>query len=157
MNVYDHAFLLPSKGEKDMHDFQDKTVLIVNTASESEFTNQYKDLELFYRKYKDKGFEIVAFPCGQFKQGEPNGTEYHLNFCKENFDITFTIALKSWVNGDDAVSLFKYLKQEGKDNQEVSDNFEKFLILKGGKILNFNSETTIWDIEDVILKDLGEL
>ena len=41
--------------------------------------------------------------------------------------------------------------------EEVSDNFEKFLILKGGKILNFNSETTIWDIEDVILKDLGEL
>ena len=79
-----------SKEEKDMHDFQDKTVLIVNTASESEFTNQYKDLELFYRKYKDKGFEIVAFPCGQFKQGEPNGTEYHLNFCKENF-ISFTI------------------------------------------------------------------
>lgn len=154
MNVYDYSFYDNSGKETHMLDYKDKTVLIVNTASRCGFTSQYEELEKFYKANKDKGFEIIAFPCHQFGAQEPGTMEEILDFCKTNFDVTFKIAEKTDVNGDTANELFKYLRYSVKGGKDISWNFEKFLILKDGSILNFSPDTTIDKFQDIIIKDM---
>src|SRR5574338_921113 len=76
---------------KDVHlsDYKGKVLLIVNVASKCGFTPQYKGLEKVYETYKDKGFEILAFPCNQFGGQEPGTNEQIQNFCSTNYGVTF--------------------------------------------------------------------
>jgi glutathione peroxidase len=131
---------------KDVHlaDYKGKVLLIVNVASECGFTPQYEGLEKIYKKYKDKGFEILAFPCNQFGGQEPGTNEEIKNFCSSKYGVTFKLFDKIEVNGKNRSLLYTRLTTNTNTEQgDVKWNFEKFLISKNGDIVaRFRSTVT---------------
>lgn len=121
----------------DLSKYQDKVLLIVNTASKCGATPQYKDLQTLHEKYKDQGLVVLGFPCNQFGAQEP-GTELQISeFCTKNYGVTFDMFSKIDVNGEKADDLYKYLtskKTNPKTAGPVKWNFEKFLINRDGEI-----------------------
>src|SRR3546814_6797018 len=95
-----------------MADYRGKVLLIVNTASKCGFTPQYAELEALYRDDKDRGFEVLAFPCNQFGAQEPGDADEIANFCSLTYDVSFPLMAKIDVNGDGADPIFKHLKTE---------------------------------------------
>ncbi|SCU81199.1 LAFA_0C03268g1_1 [Lachancea sp. 'fantastica'] len=122
-----------------------KVVLIVNVASKCGFTPQYQDLQELYKRYHDKGFEIIGFPCNQFGKQEPGTDEEIGQFCQVNYGVTFPIMKKVNVNGSDADPVWEYLKQEKPGMlgfKGIKWNFEKFLIDKHGNVHDRYSSLT---------------
>lgn len=97
--------------EISMENYKGKILLIVNTASKCGLTPQFKELEELYKEFKEKGFEILGFPCGQFKDQELQNNSEINNFCQINYGVTFTMFDKIDVNGENAHPLYKYLKK----------------------------------------------
>lgn len=121
--------------ELSLSQYKGKAMLIVNTASRCGYTPQYAELEQLYQRYKDKNFEILAFPCNQFGMQEPGESEEIANFCSTEFNISFPLFEKIEVNGAKAHPLFKFLtnKLPGLMGIEaVKWNFTKFLIDPNG-------------------------
>ena len=115
--------------------FKGKTLLFVNVASKCGFTPQYKELEEIYREYKDKGLEILAFPCNQFGAQEPGDANEIKNFCSLNYETTFPLFSKINVNGDEAAPVYDFLKQALPGLlgiKAIKWNFTKFLVDKNG-------------------------
>ncbi|MBK8805496.1 MAG: glutathione peroxidase [Bacteroidales bacterium] len=123
--------------EINMEVYRGKTLLIVNTASKCGLTPQYKGLEELYQKYKDKGLEILGFPCNQFANQEPGDEKSISEGCIINYGVSFQIFAKIEVNGKNAHPLYNYLKTElrGFITNSIKWNFTKFLIDKNGKPL----------------------
>ncbi|MBP9582870.1 MAG: glutathione peroxidase [Ignavibacteriaceae bacterium] len=122
--------------EVKLSDYKGKVLLIVNVASYCGFTKQYSGLEEIYKKYKDKGFEILAFPCNQFGEQEPGTNEEIKNFCSSKFDVTFKLFDKVDVNGKDKSLLYSILTDnEVTGKADVKWNFEKFLIDNNGNVV----------------------
>lgn len=118
-------------------DYKGKVLLIVNVASYCGYTKQYAGLEEIYKKYKDKGFEILAFPCNQFGEQEPGTNEEIKNFCSSKFDVTFKLFDKIDVNGKDKSPLYSILTDnEVTGKSDIKWNFEKFLIDKDGNVVS---------------------
>ena len=141
-----------------MADYRGRTVLVVNVASQCGFTPQYAGLERLYRKYRDQGFVILAFPCDQFGHQEP-GTDAEIKtFCSEQYDVTFPVFSKTIVNGDGAHPLFRWLKGARKGwfgIGTIAWNFTKFLIDRDGNVVDrFGSRATPDKIEPRILEVL---
>src|SRR5271169_5949352 len=88
-------------------DYAGETMLVVNVASQCGFTPQYAGLEALYRRYRDKGFVVLGFPCDQFGHQEPGDEAAIKNFCTEKYDVTFPMFAKVEVNGAKAHPLFK--------------------------------------------------
>lgn len=131
MGLYDFSAKLPGGGSQAMADYKGKVLLIVNTASKCGFTPQYEGLEELYRDYKDRGFEVLAFPCNQFGAQEPGDADEIAQFCKVNFGVTFPLMEKVDVNGPDASPIFDWMKGEAKGllgSKAIKWNFTKFLI-----------------------------
>ncbi|MDY0081880.1 MAG: glutathione peroxidase [Ignavibacteriaceae bacterium] len=123
--------------EVNLSDYNGKVLLIVNVASYCGFTRQYSGLEEIYKKYKDKGFEILAFPCNQFKNQEPGTNEEIKNFCSSKFNVTFKLFDKIDVNGKDQSPLYSVLtNNKVTGSAEINWNFEKFLIDKNGNVVS---------------------
>ncbi len=124
--------------------YKGKVLLIVNVASKCGFTPQYEGLESIYKKYKDQGFEILAFPCNQFGGQEPGTNEEIKNFCSSKYDVTFKLFDKIDVNGKDRSPLYAALTSNTNTEQgDVKWNFEKFLISRDGEIVaRFRSKVT---------------
>lgn len=119
-----------------LSDYNGKVLLIVNVASYCGYTKQYSGLEEIYRKYKDKGFEILAFPCNQFGQQEPGSNEEIKNFCSTKFDVTFRLFDKIDVNGSNKSPLYTILTDNSVTGKgDINWNFEKFLIDKNGNVV----------------------
>lgn len=122
----------------DFAKFKGKKILIVNTASECGYTPQYAELQQLYTKYKDK-VVIVGFPANNFGGQEPGSNTQIQEFCKRNYGVTFPMAAKVSVTGNDAHPLFKYLTQEAKkigaEEPIIKWNFTKFLIDEKGKLV----------------------
>ncbi|PVU94781.1 hypothetical protein BB561_002261 [Smittium simulii] len=137
-----------------------KVILIVNVASKCGFTPQYKGLEEIYQSHKDKGLEIIGFPCNQFGSQEPGSSEEITSFCSLNYGVTFPIMAKSDVNGDDASPVYNYLKGEKAGIlglKRIKWNFEKFLIDQNGNVVErFASTTSPSSITPKIDKLLAE-
>ena len=117
---------------------QGKVLLVVNTASKCGFTPQYEGLEALHRKYVDRGFEVIAFPCNQFGKQEPGNAEEIASFCKLSYDVTFPVMKKVEVNGDGAIPLYRWLKDEAPGvlgTRGIKWNFTKFLIDRSGKVV----------------------
>ena len=119
-------------------------LLVVNVASKCGFTPQYEGLEALHRKYADKGFEVLGFPCNQFGAQEPGNAEEIANFCSLTYDVTFPVFAKIDVNGSDADPLYTELKKQkgGLLFDAIKWNFTKFLVGKDGQVVERYSPTT---------------
>jgi glutathione peroxidase len=138
MALYDFTVKLPGDGSQAMAEHAGKVLLIVNTASKCGFTPQYEGLEKLYEKYKADGLEILAFPCNQFGAQEPGDEEEIKNFCSLKYDVSFPLAAKVDVNGDNADPLWQYLKQQQAGllgSRGIKWNFTKFLVDRKGKVV----------------------
>ena len=109
MSVYDFTVKTNKGVEKNLGDYKGKVLLIVNTASKCGFTPQFEGLQKLYKDYKDKGLEILGFPCNQFAEQDPGTADEIQSFCKLNYGVTFQIFEKGDVRGETAQPLFKYL------------------------------------------------
>ena len=109
MSVYDFTVKTKKGADKSLADYKGKVLLIVNTASKCGFTPQFEELQELYKTYKDKGLEILGFPCNQFAGQEPGTNDEVQQFCKLNYGVTFQIFDKGDVRGENAQPLFKYL------------------------------------------------
>jgi len=135
--VYD--FTADSLGGTSVNlaDYRGKVLLIVNTASKCGFTPQYKGLEAVYQEFRDKGVEVLGFPCNQFGAQEPGSEEEIGAFCEKNFGVTFPLFAKIDVNGSNAHPLYKHLKNEAPGlmgTEAIKWNFTKFLVKKDGTV-----------------------
>ena len=159
MGIYDYKVKKADGTEVSMEDYRGKVLLIVNTATGCGFTPQYDGLQELYEEVKDKGFEILDFPCNQFGAQAPGTDEEIHTFCTGRFGVTFPQFAKCDVRGETAIPLFRYLADnttfEGfglspmglmmngiankmdrdyKKNGEIKWNFTKFVIDRDGKI-----------------------
>jgi glutathione peroxidase len=156
-SVHDFAVKTADAGQIPLRDYQGKMVLIVNVASKCGLTPQYEGLESLYREDRDRGLEILGFPCNQFKEQEP-GTDAEIqDFCTSAYGVTFPVFGKIDVNGPDADPLYRYLRAqapgdfgpqygqfyeaisamrpEADGTDEVKWNFTKFLIGRDGEVI----------------------
>ena len=118
--------------------FKGKTLLIVNTASKCGFTPQYQALETVYRKFRDRGFEILGFPCNQFGKQEPGDAQEIASFCSTRYDVSFPMFEKIEVNGAGAHPLYRLLKAAAPGvlgSEAIKWNFTKFLVGRDGNIM----------------------
>lgn len=133
-----------------------KVVLIVNVASKCGFTPQYEGLQELYKKYREQGLVVLAFPCNQFGAQEPGTDDQISDFCKINFGVTFPVLQKIDVNGSDASPVYEFLKSRKPGLlgfKGVKWNFEKFLVDRNGKVVSrFTCFTVPSMIEPAILE-----
>ena len=179
MGFYDQSVTTAAGEEISMKDFEGKVVLVVNTATGCGFTPHYKDIEAMYEKYHDKGFEVVDVPCNQFA-GQTPGTDDEIHeFCTLNYNTQFPQMKKADVNGENAIPLFKYLKEqkgfEGfgkgpkalamgamlskidkdyKNNPEIKWNFTKFIVDRSGNVVARFEPTAKMEKVDECVKSL---
>ena len=127
------------RGEEiSLEQYQGKALLIVNTASKCGFTNQYEGLEKIYKENKDRGFEVLAFPCNQFGAQEPGTEDQIAQFCELTYQTSFPLFAKVDVNGANAHPLFSYLKKQAPGllgTEGIKWNFTKFLVDKKGQVV----------------------
>ena len=158
--VYDFTVKDRAGNDVSLKDYEGKVLLIVNTATGCGFTPHYEPLEAMYKELKDKGFEILDFPCNQFAGQAPDSDEKINEFCTMKFGTEFPRFAKIEVNGEGALPLFAYLATEkpftgfGKglkssalntfasaNNKKYGDkayikwNFTKFLIDRKGNVI----------------------
>ena len=136
--IYDYKVRDIRGQEVSMEEYKGKVLLIVNTASKCGFTKQYAGLQALYEKYKERGLEILAFPCNQFGHQEPGDDAAIKNFCTDTFGVTFPVMAKVEVNGEGAHPLYKELKksQGGLLGNEIKWNFTKFLVDREGHVVD---------------------
>lgn len=179
MSVYQFQAKLINGVDISLEAFKGKVLLIVNTASKCGFTPQYEDLQKLYERYKDKGLEILGFPCNQFDEQEPGGNSDVQTFCQKNYGVTFPLFEKVNVRDEEIHPLFQYLTEnthfEGFDTSNIQAkliktfleenhpefliddsikwNFTKFLIDRNGNIVErFEPPVEPMDIEQDIEK-----
>ncbi|MBV9463070.1 MAG: glutathione peroxidase [Verrucomicrobiae bacterium] len=118
----------------DLSAYKGKVLLIVNVASKCGFTPQYSGLESLYEKYKDKGFDLLAFPSNDFGGQEPGTLPEIQKFCSTKYNVKFPLFDKVHAKGPQKDPLYAYLTSAATPPGEVGWNFEKFLIGKDGKV-----------------------
>jgi glutathione peroxidase len=157
MSVYDFPVTAIDGAPRSMADYRGHPLLIVNVASACGYTPQYAGLEALYRKYKDRGFVVLGFPCDQFGRQEPGTNEEIQQFCSRTYDVTFPMFAKVEVNGAGAHPLFAWLKQQKKGllgTEAIKWNFSKFLIDREGAVVKRYGPN---DTPQAIDKDLAEI
>jgi glutathione peroxidase len=129
-DLYNHQFSTLQGGKINLCDYQDKPILVVNTASKCGFTPQFETLEALYKRYQSKGLLVVGFPSNDFKQ--ELGTDKEVgDFCINTYAVKFPMITKTSVTGPNANPLHKQLIAITK--QAPMWNFYKYVILPGGK------------------------
>ena len=137
MSFYDYTVKGRMGEDVSLSDYKGKVLLVVNTATGCGFTPQYAGLQKLYDAYKDKGFEVLDFPCNQFANQAPGTDEEIQSFCTLNYGTTFPRFAKIYVNGKNASELYKFLKKEkgGALGSSIKWNFTKFLIDREGNVV----------------------
>jgi glutathione peroxidase len=158
MTIHDFTVATADGGARPLTDYKGQVLLVVNVASKCGLTPQYEGLEALYRDKKDRGLQILGFPCNQFGGQEPGTAEEIADFCDVNFNVTFPIFAKVDVNGDTADPVFTYLRSEAPGDftpetagflydhitktrpeaigtDEVKWNFTKFLVGRDGEVI----------------------
>ena len=160
MNIYDIVVKNRKNEDVSLSEYKDKVLLIVNTATGCGFTPQYEGLENLYQKYHEKGLEILDFPCNQFGNQAPGSDEEIHEFCTLKYKTSFDQFQKIDVNGENEIELFKYLKDNAKEDivkgmkhkvtmkgiekisstyknkNDIKWNFTKFLVDKKGNVVS---------------------
>jgi glutathione peroxidase len=119
-------------------DYSGKTLLVVNVASKCGLTPQYEGLERLQKKYEDRGFSVIGFPCNQFLGQEPGTAEEIEQFCSTTYGVTFPLMEKIDVNGENRHPIYAELTQKADAEGNAGDitwNFEKFLVSSTGDVL----------------------
>lgn len=132
-------------GGGDLKAYAGKVLLVVNVASKCGFTPQYEGLEALHRRYADRGFEVLGFPCNQFGAQEPGNAEEIANFCSLTYDVTFPVFAKIDVNGSSADPLYVELKKQAPGflgTEGIKWNFTKFLVGRDGQVVERYAPTT---------------
>lgn len=141
-----------------LKDYKGKVLLVVNVASYCGLTYQYESLEKLYKKYQNKDFEILGFPCNQFAFQEPGNNKDIKKFCDSKYGITFKIFNKINVNGSKEDPFYTFLKEKKPGvagTKPIKWNFTKFLINKDGEFVKgFGTQKTPDEIEKTILEVL---
>lgn len=143
-SIYDFKVDALTGGTIDFSKFKGKKILIVNTASECGFTPQYEGLEKLYEQHKDK-LVIVGFPANNFGHQEPGTNEEIATFCKKNYGVSFPMAAKISVKGDDMAPIYQWLtmkKYNGYKNSTVKWNFNKYLLNEKGELVGVYGSST---------------
>ena len=155
--IYDIDVTTIDGEQRSMGDYRGKTLLVVNVASKCGFTPQYTGLEKLYRDLRDKGVEVLGFPCDQFGHQEPGDEAEIKNFCSLTYDATFPMFSKIDVNGSDTAPLYAYLKKEAPGlmgSKSIKWNFTKFLVDAEGRVRRRYAPT---DTPEKIEKDIEAL
>lgn len=135
--VYDFTPKALDGAPKPLSDYRGQVLLIVNVASKCGLTPQYEGLEALQRKYVGRGFQVLGFPCNQFKGQEPGDAAEIADFCSTNYDVTFPLFAKIEVNGPGADPLYVFLKHAKPGilgTEDIKWNFGKFLIGPDGDV-----------------------
>lgn len=156
--ITDFEVKAPGGRTAALSDYAGKVLLIVNTASKCGFTPQYAGLEDLHRKFADRGFEVLGFPCNQFGAQEPGDAAEIAEFCTVNYDVTFPVFAKVDVNGPNADPLFEQLKNDAPGlmgTKSIKWNFTKFLVDRNGKVVrryapNITPAALEKDIEELL-------
>jgi glutathione peroxidase len=142
-SIHEFSFETLTGDTVSFSQFKGKKILVVNTASECGFTKHYEGLQELHKKYGDK-LAVVGFPANNYGKQEPGTNDEIANFCKKNYGVTFTMAAKISVDGDDIHEIFDWLcKQENPDfTGRIKWNFEKFILNEDGVLINrFRTKT----------------
>ena len=176
MGFYDQSVTDTKDNEISMKEFEGKVVLVVNTATGCGFTPHYEDIEKMYEAYHDQGFEVVDVPCNQFAGQTPGTDEEIHEFCTLHYNTQFPQMKKADVNGENAIPLFKFLKEQkgfegfGKgpkalmmagmlktidkdyeNNPEIKWNFTKFVVDRNGNVVaRFEPTAKMSEVEDCV-------
>lgn len=148
-SVHNYTFTSIDGEKVSLADFKGKKILIINTASKCGYTKQYEDLQKLSDTYKDN-LVLIGFPSGDFGGQELDSNEEIIEFCQQNYGVTFLMAEKTHVKGKSQSDLFKYLTNASNPDftGDINWNFEKFLIDENGKLMNrFRSKTVPFDSE----------
>lgn len=125
-----------------LSEFRGRTLLIVNTASKCGFTPQYESLEQLYDRYRDKGFEVLAFPANNFLNQEPGTHREIREFCTTKYGVTFSLFEKISVKGRNIAPLYAWLTRDSGFPGNIEWNFTKFLVGPDGRVVaRFGSRT----------------
>ena len=165
MEIYDYKVKTRNGSDVSLSDFKDKVLIIVNTATGCGFTPQYEGLEKLYKKYHDKGLEVLDFPCNQFGNQAPGTDDEIHEFCALKYNTSFDQFAKVDVNGENELPLYTFLKnaigedtisgvknklamkavekisKTAKDKKDIKWNFTKFLVDKKGCVVGRYSPT----------------
>lgn len=150
--IYEYSVKKRNGEDFSLSEYKGKVMLIVNTATGCGFTPQYEGLENLYKKYHDKGLEILDFPCNQFAGQAPGSDEEIHKFCQLKYKTSFDQFKKIDVNGKNEDPLYTYLKNEKHGlMKKIKWNFEKFLVDKEGNVVDrFGSTTKPEEIDSKI-------
>lgn len=151
-NIHDVSMKDIDGNVKNFSDYKGKVLMIVNVASFCGYTKQYTQLEAVYQKYKESGFEILAFPCNDFGNQEPGEADEIKEFCSTKYSISFPLFEKVTVLADKSPLFEKLTNNSVTGTSEIKWNFEKFIVGKDGEILaRFRSRVTPDDPEIITL------
>ena len=137
MAIFDSHIHTLAGEHADLHDYEGQVLLVVNVASKCGLTPQYSALEELQKRYADKGFSVLGFPCNQFGGQEPGSAEEIATFCSSTYGVTFPIFEKIEVNGPNRHELYDELTAVSDAEGNAGDiqwNFEKFLVGRNGEI-----------------------
>ncbi|HTL42415.1 MAG TPA: glutathione peroxidase [Pseudolysinimonas sp.] len=144
MGIRDISLTTIDGGSTSLGAYADQTVLVVNVASRCGLTPQYEKLEQLQKRYEDRGFTVIGFPCNQFMGQEPGSNEEIQDFCSTTYGVTFPLMDKVKVNGRHRHPLYSELTQVVADDGtagRVKWNFEKYVIAPDGTISRFRPGT----------------
>ncbi len=143
--VHDFSVTAWDGSQVSLADYRGQVLLIVNTASQCGFTPQYQALEALHQQLGERGFEVLAFPCNQFRQQEPGSEAQIRAFCDNAYHISFPLFSKVQVNGPDTHPLFQHLKHQARGvlgSATIKWNFTKFLVDRQGRVVRRYAPTT---------------
>ena len=155
MHIYDIEVMNSYNQKEKLSKYKGQVLLIVNTATECEFTEQYDHLEDLYEKYHEQGFTILDFPCNQFGEQAPGTMEEIMSFCADTYGVSFPQFKKIDVNGPLESPVYTYLKEHQKpgSSQRIEWNFTKFLLDREGHVIErFEPLVTPYEIENHIIE-----
>lgn len=149
--VYEYNFP-PLTGDKQiaLADYKGSVILLVNTASKCGFTGQYEGLQKLYGDYKDQGLVIIGVPSNDFGAQEPGSEKEIAGFCQTNYGVTFPMAAKQVVTGDDAHPFYYFARETLGYLAAPKWNFHKYLISRDGKLVDYFHSTTTPDSERLV-------
>jgi len=157
MSIYDIPVKSIDGHEQTLANYRGSPLLVVNVASKCGFTPQYTGLEALQRKYAERGFAVLGFPCDQFGHQEPGNEAEIQQFCKLNYDVSFPMFAKIDVNGANAHPLYQFLKKQQPGilgTEGIKWNFTKFLIDGNGNVVKRYAPT---DKPEDLTKDIEAL